>query len=250
VVEYSTDGGTSWQDAGPLFEANGYNGSISSGSNPLNGRQAFVGESNGYISSRLNLSTLQGQSVRFRFRIGTNSTLNTINDYGWFIDDVRIYTCAGLVEQNHKTYLPLVQVNPVTPSAGPTPGFWASQDGDEFYVTADGANVAAFAIYIGVESCGNFKIKHSAPLPIVHNQFSFSGAFYGSGTFTSPTVASGTDGLDNFPIEACGGLFTEEWNYTAGWQNSNQPTMVRRSGPITVEALASIKGRYIVTRVK
>lgn len=92
VLEYSTNGGVSWNDAGPLFINNGYNGWLSTTSgNPLGGRQAFVGESNGYISSRLNLSPLAGQNVRFRFRIGTDES---VGDWGWFIDDVRIYTCA------------------------------------------------------------------------------------------------------------------------------------------------------------
>jgi bacillolysin len=93
VLEYSTNGGTSWIDAGSLFTHNGYSGSIYNvnTSNPLAGRNAFVGASTGYLSSRLDLGTLAGQSVRFRFRIGTDSTGN---DYGWFVDDVRIYTCA------------------------------------------------------------------------------------------------------------------------------------------------------------
>jgi hypothetical protein len=62
------------------------------GGNPLTGRQGFVGESNGYISTRVNLSSLAGQSVRFRFRIGTD---DTVGDDGWFVDDVRVYTCEG-----------------------------------------------------------------------------------------------------------------------------------------------------------
>jgi hypothetical protein len=60
--------------------------------NPLQGRPGFVGYTSGYISSRLNLNTLADQDIRFRFRIGTNSG---INDYGWFIDDIRAYTCAS-----------------------------------------------------------------------------------------------------------------------------------------------------------
>ncbi|BAJ64823.1 M4 family metallopeptidase [Anaerolinea thermophila] len=105
VVEYSTNNGATWTDAAALFTHNGYNGTIYTGyGNPLAGRQAFVRESNGYISSRLNLSSLAGQSVRFRFRIGTD---NSVDDYGWFIDDVRIYTCATSLP--NKTYLPYVQ---------------------------------------------------------------------------------------------------------------------------------------------
>lgn len=94
VVEYSTAGaGGPWSDAGPLFDsASGYNGTISPDhGNPLAGRPAFVRESNGYGASRLGLSSLAGQNVMFRFRIGTDGLKK---DYGWFIDDVRLYTCA------------------------------------------------------------------------------------------------------------------------------------------------------------
>jgi bacillolysin len=93
VLEYSTNNGTTWTDAGSLITDNGYTGTLStSWGNPLGGRQAFGRESNGYISSRANLSSLAGQSVRFRFRIGTD---DSVDDYGWFVDDVRVYTCGS-----------------------------------------------------------------------------------------------------------------------------------------------------------
>jgi bacillolysin len=96
VLEYSTDNGSTWQDAGPLGIDNGYNGTIASGTdNPLAGRQGFVAESNGYISSRVNLSSLavgNDADVRFRFRIGTNGS---VGDDGWYVDDVSVYTCAN-----------------------------------------------------------------------------------------------------------------------------------------------------------
>jgi Zn-dependent metalloprotease len=93
IVEYSTNGGGTWNDLGPLFSENGYNATISSGfGNPLGGSQAFGGPSNGYYASRANLNSLAGQAVRFRFRIGTDSSAD---DYGWFIDDIRIYTCQN-----------------------------------------------------------------------------------------------------------------------------------------------------------
>jgi hypothetical protein len=92
VVEYSTNSGASWTDAGSLFDKNGYNGTIFTGFlNPLSGRPAFVRDSHGYISSRLNLSSLAGQNVRFRWRMGLDqSGFN----HGWWLDDVRIYACA------------------------------------------------------------------------------------------------------------------------------------------------------------
>mgnify|MGYP001103618194 CR=1 FL=1 len=114
VVEYSTDGGASWTDAGSLFDYNGYNGTIDSDwGNPLGGRSAFVHESYGYYSSRMDLTSLAGQNVRFRFRMGTDIS---VWDYGWFIDDVRIYTCGAVSPSPTPTpaayiYLPLVLKN-------------------------------------------------------------------------------------------------------------------------------------------
>ena len=92
VVEYSTDGGSSWLDAAPLFFDNvGYSGTVNSlTGNPLAGRQAFVGDSHGYVSSRFNLSLLSGQTVKFRWRMGLD---NGGFDWGWWLDDIRIYTC-------------------------------------------------------------------------------------------------------------------------------------------------------------
>ncbi len=93
VLEYSTNNGSNWADAGSLLTDNGYNGTIYSGyENPLGGRSAFVRESNGYISSRARLSSLAGQNVRFRFRIGTDVS---DWDYGWFVDDIRVYNCIS-----------------------------------------------------------------------------------------------------------------------------------------------------------
>jgi bacillolysin len=105
IVEYSVDQGNTWSDAGSLFSHNGYNGPIPSpSSNPLAGRNAFGGESNGYISSRIDLGTLAGESVRFRFRIGSD---HWGGKFGWFIDDFRIYTCVGTSLENN-LYLPLI----------------------------------------------------------------------------------------------------------------------------------------------
>ncbi len=92
VLEYSTDGGTTWTDTASLFTDNGYTGTIKSGTtNPLAGREGFGGYSSGYISSRLDLSTLAGNNVRFRFRIGSDSSTG---GRGWWVDDVRVYTCS------------------------------------------------------------------------------------------------------------------------------------------------------------
>lgn len=93
VMEYSKNGGA-WTDAGSLFTTNGYDGAITSPFtpyNPLKGRQAFRANSWGYQSSRLDLASFKGGNVRFRFRVGADGDYA---GWGWFIDDVRIYTCV------------------------------------------------------------------------------------------------------------------------------------------------------------
>jgi bacillolysin len=98
VVEVSTNGGASWTDVGALFTANGYDGKVASFfgnaslDSPLVGKQAFIRESNGYISSLATLTSLRGKSLRFRFRIGSDSTAG---DFGWFLDDVAIAACTS-----------------------------------------------------------------------------------------------------------------------------------------------------------
>lgn len=109
VLEYSTGG--PWIDASPLFLNQGYSGTLVTG-NPLGVRSAFVNDSNGMISSRLSLTSLAGQNVRFRFRQGTD---NIAGSLGWFIDDIDVYTCQASV---HSTFLPAV-----TKPGVPNPAF-------------------------------------------------------------------------------------------------------------------------------
>ncbi len=93
IVEYSTNNGASWNDAAPLFMVNGYDHKLyGKFQNPLGGRAAFAGSSRGYIRSKLDLSSLAGQNVRFRFRMATD---NSVDYWGWFIDDIMVYTCSS-----------------------------------------------------------------------------------------------------------------------------------------------------------
>ena len=104
VVEFSTDGGASWNDAGSRLRGVGgytpYTGTINAdigNDNPLAGRAAFVGHSAGYVASRFDVSDLAGSSIRLRFRIGVKSKeTGDPGDYGWYIDDVAIVRCDGV----------------------------------------------------------------------------------------------------------------------------------------------------------
>ena len=95
VLEYSLNGST-WVDASGLSKAGqDYTLPISATSgNPLGGRQAFAGTSHGAVTSRYNLSSLAGQSVKFRWRTGTDTGTQLT---GWLVDDVRIYTCISQI---------------------------------------------------------------------------------------------------------------------------------------------------------
>ena len=118
--EYSTDAGGSWSDAGSLIDSGkAYDGTISAGFDNTNaGHAAYLDTSHGYVSTRVDLSTLAGQNVRFRWRQSTDSS---VGDLGWFVDDVTIYTCAV-----PPTPTPTPTITP-TPTKQPKPG---DTDGD------------------------------------------------------------------------------------------------------------------------
>lgn len=94
VLEYSTNGGSVWADAGSLIVAGRkYSGTIPPHfSNPLGDRTGFVAASHGYTGTRLNLASLAGQNVKFRFRIGTDFSVGSL---GWVVDNFAIYTCPA-----------------------------------------------------------------------------------------------------------------------------------------------------------
>lgn len=94
VLEYSTNNGGSWTDAGSLVSAGrNYTGAIVPGSdNPLAGRLAFTGNSSGYLATRLDLSSFAGQNIRFRFRASTDGF---VASPGWYVDSVLIYQCIS-----------------------------------------------------------------------------------------------------------------------------------------------------------
>ena len=92
ILEISTDGGSTFnQIGGASLLTDPYNGAVSSAySNPLGGLNAWCGDPQPYLRSVVDLTSYAGQSVRFRFRLGTDSSVNRA---GWFIDDVTVQSC-------------------------------------------------------------------------------------------------------------------------------------------------------------
>lgn len=91
VLEISIAGGA-FQDiiaAGGSFVTGGYNGTISTAfSSPIGGRQAWTGNSAGFITTTVNLpAAADDQNIVLRWRMATDSS---IADVGWHIDTIRI----------------------------------------------------------------------------------------------------------------------------------------------------------------
>lgn len=116
VLEISMGGGD-FQDilaAGGSFLTGGYNKTIATGYyNPLAGRRAWSGNSQGYITTTVALpASADGQDVALRFREGTDTSTGSP---GWLIDDVAVYggylCCAGPA-------CPIIGVGPTSLAGG------------------------------------------------------------------------------------------------------------------------------------
>lgn len=98
VLEISINGGafTDIIAAGGSFAAGGYNNTISTTtSSPIGGRQAWTGNSGGFITSTVNLpSAANGQNAVFRFRRATDVS---VAGTGVYIDDVYVIQTASIV---------------------------------------------------------------------------------------------------------------------------------------------------------
>jgi hypothetical protein len=117
VLEISVDAAP-FQDilaAGGFFARGGYNGTISTccGS-PLAGRQAWTGNSGGFIDTDVNLTGFAGHTIVLRWRMGSDSSNP---GQGWRIDNVEVFC-----ERPTPTATPIssATMSP-TATASPTP---------------------------------------------------------------------------------------------------------------------------------
>jgi len=94
VLEVSTDGGNTFQDVlavGGSFVTGGYNRTISNDrGSPITGRQAWSGNSEGFITTAINLPIIFTHE-RLRWRVASD---NGGSSEGWRIDTVRVIGCA------------------------------------------------------------------------------------------------------------------------------------------------------------
>ncbi|MDQ4123303.1 MAG: M36 family metallopeptidase [Acidobacteriota bacterium] len=95
-LEISISGGA-FQEitaAGGTFITGGYNGPLRGTGNPLEGRNGWTGNSNGYITTSIQLPpSAHGVAVQLRWRMGHD---NSEGGIGWNVDNIRIifsYSC-------------------------------------------------------------------------------------------------------------------------------------------------------------
>jgi hypothetical protein len=114
VLEFSTDGGNTFQDiiaAGGSFVIGGYNRTISSGrGSPIAGRPAWSGNSQGFITTVVNLPIVFPPNSKLRWRMASDTSGS---NEGWRVDTVDIVGCAPIP---CPTPTP-----PITPTPMPTP---------------------------------------------------------------------------------------------------------------------------------
>jgi hypothetical protein len=94
ILEVTTNGGATFtQIGGADLLTDPYNGAVSgSFSNPLAGLQAWCGDPQAMTRSVVDISDFAGQTVQFRFRFGSDTSVNRPNG-AWFLDDVMVQNC-------------------------------------------------------------------------------------------------------------------------------------------------------------
>jgi hypothetical protein len=91
IVEISTDGNTFTRLETQLL-TDPYDGLVSAGTgNPLAGVAAWCGNPQDWLNSVADVSAWAGQTVRFRFRLGTD---NAVAREGWYVDEMKVQGCV------------------------------------------------------------------------------------------------------------------------------------------------------------
>lgn len=97
VLEISVDGGNTFQDvlaAGGSFLMGGYNRTIANDrGNPIAGRSAWSGNSQGFITTVIDLPLPPAGVVRLRWRMASD---NTGSGEGWRVDTIHVTWCKNV----------------------------------------------------------------------------------------------------------------------------------------------------------
>lgn len=101
ALEYSTDGGTTWQDildgnGGSVaansnrITMNGYDGTLNTSTSgaPLNGRPAWHGNNGVWEKVQVDLNDFIGETVNLRWRMSCDAS---VAGEGWYVDDITVF---------------------------------------------------------------------------------------------------------------------------------------------------------------
>lgn len=96
LIEITTDGGQTWEDIATYVDP-GYTGTIAlipGADNPLGTRNGFVSQNAAWPNSdtvTIDLgNSFAGQTVKIRYRIGTDAAAGVPDYQGWFIDTIEV----------------------------------------------------------------------------------------------------------------------------------------------------------------
>ena len=85
-----------------VLQTTPYDGLISDGlGNPLGGLNAWCGDTQTWIKSIVNLASYAGETVQFRYRLGTDDSLGK---EGWYLDDFQVQGCVPV----GRVFFPLI----------------------------------------------------------------------------------------------------------------------------------------------
>jgi hypothetical protein len=147
VLEVTTNGGGTWTDiidAGGSFVSGGYTGEIDgTANNPLAGRQAWSGNSGGYIDTVINLpASFNEQRIKLRFRMGTDAAVGAP---GWRIDTLSIVGAGAPLQlgfetdYQFQTGLGAGIINIVSDPSSVNHAWEGFPHGGEFFLAVDGS---------------------------------------------------------------------------------------------------------------
>jgi hypothetical protein len=155
ILEVSTDNGNNFtQVVNSNLLTDPYDGPMANNfSNPLADLDAWCGDPQDWLNSVVNLADYEGETVIFRFRLGTDSS---VSREGWYIDDVRVQSCVS----GTPTYS--VGGNISGLEAGNTVTL-QNNAGDDLAVNADGSFTFATELNDGANYAVSVLTQPSAP---------------------------------------------------------------------------------------
>ncbi|HEY1015079.1 MAG TPA: trypsin-like peptidase domain-containing protein [Herpetosiphonaceae bacterium] len=102
IIEVSSDDGANWTQLTSLTDA--YDGPVANNyQNPLADLNAWCGDPQDWTRQVASLDDYAGETVRLRFRMGTDSSQGR---EGWYVDDARVQACINTTPPMSHYYLP------------------------------------------------------------------------------------------------------------------------------------------------